>query len=165
MMSEYWRSFLVLGILAQIWAFICILLEYKLAGKVSSWSQYVIMLFVIGYPNCQAIFTGMCSRMSNGVRNRALSASFFNITIQLSGLIGGNIYQQDDAPLYHRGNKILLGFAAFNIVFFSLSKLYYQFRNKKRDKIWNTMTIDQKIEYLNTTTEEANKRLDFRFEA
>ena len=42
-------------------------------------------------------------------------------------------------------------------------KLYYTQRNKQRDAKWQALSEDERIEYLATTTDEGNKRLDFRF--
>lgn len=42
-------------------------------------------------------------------------------------------------------------------------KWYYIRRNKKREQIWDSMTPEQKDDYLTTTKDEGNKRLDFRF--
>ena len=44
-----------------------------------------------------------------------------------------------------------------------LIKLYYMWRNKRRDDIWEAMSQDEKNEYLSTTKDEGSKRLDFRF--
>ncbi|GKT45231.1 putative transporter [Colletotrichum spaethianum] len=61
------------------------------------------------------------------------------------------MYPNDDAPLYKRGNRSLLGI------------LYYIYRNKKRDRTWEGMSEAQRLAYLETTKDEGNKRLDFRF--
>ncbi|RMD44537.1 hypothetical protein DV735_g558, partial [Chaetothyriales sp. CBS 134920] len=42
-------------------------------------------------------------------------------------------------------------------------QVYYTLRNRSRDRKWNAMTEEQRAEYLATTTDEGNKRLDFRF--
>jgi hypothetical protein len=73
------------------------------------------------------------------------------------------IYQDDDKPLYRRGNKILLGILAWNVVFIILIKYYYVWKNASREKKWNAMTPEEKINYLTTTKDKGNKRLDFRF--
>lgn len=71
--------------------------------------------------------------------------------------------QIDDAPLYKRGNRSLLGIVCMNLVLYPLVKAYYVYRNKRRDRIWEGMSEEQRLAYLETTKDEGNKRLDFRF--
>ena len=65
--------------------------------------------------------------------------------------------------MYRRGNRVLLGIIAFNMVWAVFMKIYYVWRNKQRDEAWNALSREQKDHYLETTTDEGNKRLDFRF--
>lgn len=44
-----------------------------------------------------------------------------------------------------------------------VTKYYYAWRNARRDKTWNAMSAEERDEYLRTTTDKGNKRLDFRF--
>lgn len=83
--------------------------------------------------------------------------------VQTGGIVLSNIYRADDAPRYKRGNRVLLSICVTNLVLYALTKLYYVKRNQYRDRKWNAMTEDQRVEYLSTTTDEGNKRLDFRF--
>jgi hypothetical protein len=86
------------------------------------------------------------------------------MSIQLSSIIGSNVYQASDAPRYYTANKALLGLVVFNMVIvYPGTWLFYTTINKKRDKVWDQMTTEQKSEYLRTTKDEGNKRLDFRF--
>jgi len=87
----------------------------------------------------------------------------YNMMCQASGVIASNVYRSDDAPRYRRGNGQLVAVVSMNIVIYLATKAYYVWRNKSRDKKWNAMTLEQKQEYLNTTTDKGNKRLDFRF--
>lgn len=73
------------------------------------------------------------------------------------------IYRTDDAPYYRTGNKVILGIIAWTAVLIVAIKFYYKWRNSRRDKIWSGMTSEQRDEYLRTTKEQGNKRLDFRF--
>ncbi len=50
-----------------------------------------------------------------------------------------------------------------NVALYALVKVYYVFRNKQRDDKWNAMTPEERVVYLDTTTDLGNKRLDFRF--
>ena len=46
---------------------------------------------------------------------------------------------------------------------YAFIKYFYKGLNKRRDVIWNKMTQVEKSEYIRTTTDEGNERLDFRF--
>lgn len=85
------------------------------------------------------------------------------MAVQTSSIISSQIYRQDDKPLYRRGNKVLLGIAAYNTILFIGAKFYYVWKNSKRDAIWDKMSHDEKLAYLATTNDKGNKRLDFRF--
>jgi hypothetical protein len=52
---------------------------------------------------------------------------------------------------------------AYNIVLIVAIKTYYIWRNTNLEKKWQVMTDAQKQEYLSTTKDKGNKRLDFRF--
>jgi hypothetical protein len=82
--------------------------------------------------------------------------------------------------LDHRGNKALLGVTCMNITLYALVWLFYRTVNKRREKKWNSWSeevrvkvLDEHIsfthrfqerrEYLKTTKDQGNKRVDFRF--
>ena len=52
-----------------------------------------------------------------------------------------------------------MGLGVSNIFIYLLTKVYYVWRNKSRDKKWNAMTDNEKANYLATTKDEGNKRL------
>jgi hypothetical protein len=57
----------------------------------------------------------------------------------------------------------LLGILAWNVVFILFTKAYYMWKNSRRQKIWDAMTPEERINYIGTTKDKGNKRLDFRF--
>jgi hypothetical protein len=85
------------------------------------------------------------------------------MAVQLSQIIGSNVYQASDAPRYVKGNTVLLVICAVCLVLYPLTYFFYRTINKRRDTTWDSMSSKEKSEYLSTTTDEGNRRLDFRF--
>ena len=103
------------------------------------------------------------SRNANTVRSRAVGAALYNMFLQAGVVISSNIYRADDAPLYRRGNSVLLGILSLNLVLYVVAKSYYVWRNKSRDLKWKQMTPEEQLVYLSDHHDKGNKRLDFRF--
>jgi|SRR5688572_12050686 hypothetical protein len=161
--SDKTRQKALMGIFTQLWFLPCIISLAILPTDTNRWAMFALVTVLLSYPNPHPLQTAWCSRNSNSIRTRALSASLYNISVQLQSIIGSNVYREDDRPEYRRGNRALIGIACLNIVVYSLIKAYYTWRNKQRDQVWDAMTTDDKLRYLETTTDEGSKRLDFRF--
>ena len=151
-------------LLCQVWMLpLLVALEIIPGGHKMQWPRYVLSILLYGYPYIHAIIVALTSRNAGSVRTRTVGSAIYNMSVQASNVIASNIYRNDDKPLYRRGNKYLLGILAWNVVFIIAIKGYYMWRNKSRDKKWDAMTDDERQHYLQTTTDEGNKRLDFRF--
>ncbi|MCJ1291292.1 hypothetical protein MMC34_002835 [Xylographa carneopallida] len=163
--SEKMNQRFFVGLASQLWTIPLIValetLPVQFAG--SNWVRYAISSLIVGYPYAHATLVAITSRNAGSVRTRTVGSSLYNMTVQASNILSSQIYRTDDAPLYRRGNKVLLGIAAYNVTLFIGSKFYYVWKNSKRDDIWNNMSHDERLDYLATTKDKGNKRLDFRF--
>ena len=93
------------------------------------------------YPYSHPIQVGWASRNAGAVASRTVSASLYNMFVQLSSVVSANIYRKDDAPMYRRGNSYLIGICLFNlIILYPGTKLYYIWRNKQKARQWDAMT-------------------------
>ncbi|KAH8812635.1 major facilitator superfamily domain-containing protein [Xylogone sp. PMI_703] len=152
------------ALIGQIWALpFLIFMNLVDINQINKWFAWLIMTALLCYPNAHPIQVGWNSRNSNAVRSRTVSAALYNMCVQTSGIISANIYREDDAPQYNRGNHVLLSILILNIFLYLGTKIYYIKRNAYRDRVWNSMSEDEKLTYLATTSDEGNKRLDFRF--
>ncbi|KAI1469392.1 MFS general substrate transporter [Daldinia caldariorum] len=162
--AEIFGNLTLVAVVGQFWILpFLIYLNVADTSSASRWVIWTVTTLLLSYPNAHAIQVAWNSRNSNTVRSRTVSAACYNMFCQAGGIIASNIYRADDAPLYRRGNRQLIGILVGNIGIYGLTKVYYVLRNRYRDRKWNAMTAEEKLDYLSTTTDEGNKRLDFRF--
>ena len=152
------------GVWSQLWAIPCLIaLVFLPWGGAHRWSWWTVITVLIGYPYPHAMQVAWCSRISNSVRTRTVSAAVYNMFVQAHGIISANVYREDDAPDYRRGNKALIGVAVMNVFIYWATNVYYTQRNRRKKLKWDSMTSEEQKAYLETTTDQGNKRLDFRF--
>ncbi|KAH7374162.1 major facilitator superfamily domain-containing protein [Cadophora sp. MPI-SDFR-AT-0126] len=161
--SSYFKERAIISSSSNIWILPFLIGLVTLKKDSSLWVRYGLLSGLVSYPYCHAILVGWNARNSNTVRTRAVSAALYNMFVQAGNIVAVNIYRDDDKPLYIRGNKILLAICSFNILLFYLVKGYYVRRNKKRDAIWNAMSVEEQEDYIANTKDQGAKRLDFRF--
>ncbi|KZL82547.1 mfs general substrate transporter [Colletotrichum incanum] len=149
---------------AQIWMLpFLIWLRVVDSTKVSRWTVWIVMTLMLTKPMPHPIQVNLVSHNSNAVRSRTVSAALYNMCVQVSNIIGSNIYRADDAPVYWRGNSVLLGIVAWNLCLYAGSRAYYIWRNNVRAKKWDALQADEKVAYLDQNEHGGSKRLDFRF--
>lgn len=152
------------GAWSQIWTIPCLVaLKLMPWGAWYRWAWWTVITILIGYPYPHAMQVAWCSRISNSVRTRTISAAVYNMLVQAHGIISANVYREEDAPMYRRGNSALIGVALLNICIYVGAKAYYVRRNRTKERLWNAMSPEQQKHYMRTTSDEGNKRLDFRF--
>lgn len=162
--SERLNERTFVAIWQNIWMLPCLIaLRWWSGVYVNSWGTYGLVTVLLSYPYCHAIVVAWASSNSGSVRTRSVSAVLYNMFVQVGNVIAYNIYRADDKPLYHRGNTVLFALNIVAIALFLFTKVYYVWRNRTRERQWNAMSEDERIEYIKTTKDQGNKRLDFRF--
>jgi hypothetical protein len=161
--SEIWNTRTYLAIFGQLWLLPNVIALLSLPDNIAAWAKFAVLTILLSYPSAHAMHVGWCSRNSNTVRTRTVSAALYNMFVQVGGIIHANIYRADDKPHYRRGNRVLVGINVANIFIYILTKLYYIWRNKQKEKQWSALSKDEQINYLETTKDSGSKRLDFRF--
>ncbi|OLN86236.1 putative transporter YIL166C-like protein 7 [Colletotrichum chlorophyti] len=156
------RSFVAMA--EDAWLLPCFVALIALSDPIGPWAYFAIATVLLSFPYTHPIQVAWTSRNAGSVQNRTVSASLYNMWVQVSGMIGANIYQPDDAPRYFKANKGLLVICIWMcLVQYPFTYFYYRWRNNSKAKKWDAMTPEQQHEYRANTTDVGNKRLDFRF--
>lgn len=163
-LSVKYRSYAMVLAIVPIWiAFHLIILRYWEGAQVNKWGTWILISFLLGHPPTGPLSIGWCSVNANSVRSRTVSAAVVNIFSQAAGIVSSNFYREEDKPLYHKGNEILIVSALAALGWIFVARWWFIQRNRKKDSIWNAMSKEEQIDYTRTTTEKGNKRRDFRF--
>lgn len=163
-LSRALKERILTATLAQFWLLICLIALVLIPDATPKWAKWALLTVTLAYPYPHPILVSTNSMNSGSVRTRTVASSMYNIFVQAATLVGQNIYQPSDAPFYHKGNRVLLGITAAAIIVSWFAKGWFVWRNRQRAAIWDSWTLEEKEEYLRTTKDEGNKRLDFRFQ-
>lgn len=179
--SEKFSQRLLVALVSQIWALPILIALETIPAATGAWVRWGLSTLLVGHPYVHAILVAITSRNAGTVRTRTIATAMYNMCVQTSSVIGSNvsdpiphtrpkvlanlmqIYRDDDKPLYRKGNAVLIAICAYNIMLFIGAKVFYVQVNKRRTRLWDRMSTEEKERYLSTTTDKGNRRLDFRF--
>ncbi|KDR85552.1 hypothetical protein GALMADRAFT_218650 [Galerina marginata CBS 339.88] len=161
--SEAINSRVAATIVLQFWALPLLIALYTFNSHTSQWVYFAVVSLIAGYPYVHPIQVAWASRNSYSVRTRTISASVYNMFVQTGAIISANMYRKDDKPLYKRGNRDLIAICCMNICLYIGNFFFYRTLNARRERIWQSWSAKEQQEYLETTTDDGNKRMDFRF--
>ncbi len=85
------------------------------------------------------------------------------MSVQLGGVCHSFIYVDSDKPLYRHGNTTLIIINVASIGVFLLTKAYYVWRNKQKERVWRSKSEAERVAYIKYSSVKGCKRLDFRF--
>ncbi|KAJ5798089.1 uncharacterized protein N7503_007385 [Penicillium pulvis] len=161
--SERFNQRLLLGVFAEFWALVLLIALEVLPAGASTWARWALIVLLLSMPYVHAIIVAMASRNAGTVRTRTVATALYNMSVQVSNIIGNNVYQASDKPYYRTGNAALIGVAVWSGLLFIAAKMYYVWRNKQNAAIWDNMSSEERERYVVENSHLGNKRVDFRF--
>lgn len=181
-LSEWTNERTLVSMIQPLWTLPCLIaLRFWPGSLHKAWGTYALVSVLLSYPYCHAILVAVSSpapfppntnsntpsqwtsKNSNNVGARSVSAALYNMSVQLGNICANFIYRNDDKPYYHRGNRNLIIINLLSIVLFLFTKVYYIWRNKQKQRIWNALSPEEQREYKVNTKLEGSRRLDFQF--
>ncbi|KAG7291041.1 hypothetical protein NEMBOFW57_001051 [Staphylotrichum longicolle] len=163
-LSEWKNERTFFAVLQNVWTLPCIIALRFWPGVIKdAWGTYALITVLLAYPYCHAINVAWVSKNANNVGTRTVASALYNISVQIGHVAYSYIYVEADKPYYRDGNTKLLAINILSILVFLLTKVYYVWRNKQKDKIWSAMSEAERADYIKNSGVKGCKRLDFRF--
>ena len=164
--SEYVRRKWLACMLAPLYLIpLLAILRFCPSAMTSPWGTWVLFTLITSTPYIHAICVGWVLKNSASVKKRSISSAVYNLCTQAGSIVAANIYRSDDSPFYHRGNLQLFKIGCILVPLLVVVRVYYGWRNKQKDMRWKSMSNDEQVKYIRYTSDEGNKRLDFRFDS
>lgn len=164
--SEYFGERTFHCIFGEFWILPLLTAALSLPDGGREWGRYTLITLISGYPYFHPIVSSWISENTFDVKKRAITAATYNVIVQVGSLISSQIYRKYDGPYYKQGNKVLISICALSLVTFLVQRQYLILLNKRKEKIWQTMSLEERNAYQNdiqAREKDGNKRLDFRF--
>lgn len=90
--SEKINERFLLATLSQFWVLPCIIALEVLPGTRSPYVSWILAVLVFAMPYVHAMLVAITSRNAGSVRTRTVATAIYNMAIQLSNIIGTNVW-------------------------------------------------------------------------
>lgn len=94
---------------------------------------------------------------------RSIALALYIISVNACDMVSVNLFRDEDAPRFIKGFWILFGALLLTIVLFLFQRYHLMYVNRKRAETTQHWTDEDWRKYNETTKDEGDERLDFRF--
>ncbi|GAA5865058.1 hypothetical protein JCM8547_007698 [Rhodosporidiobolus lusitaniae] len=163
---DKWKNLYGLAIIfTATWTVVGLIAVYSLpiSATNGSWRFYAALIFTSAAPNWQALNVSWVSLSMRTPQRRAVAYAVYIGCSNLGGTYGPHVFQGSDAPLYRKAWAGCLSLGAVWLASSILQLVQYRLSNKRKQRKWAALSVDEQEEYTRTTTETSGKRLDFTY--
>ena len=93
--SEKFNQRLLLGVFAEFWALVLLVALEVLPDHASAWARWILISLLLAMPYVHAIVVAITSRNAGTVRTRTVATALYNMSVQVSTIIGNNVSRPD----------------------------------------------------------------------
>lgn len=90
-LSERINQRLLMGVVTEIWSLALLIALEVLPDQASPWARWAILILLVGSPYAHAIVVATTSRNAGSVRTRTVASALYNMSVQVSTIIGNNV--------------------------------------------------------------------------
>ncbi|KAJ3017861.1 UNVERIFIED_CONTAM: hypothetical protein HDU68_011438 [Siphonaria sp. JEL0065] len=146
-----------------VWVIMGFLLLELLPDDTPKSVFYIVTLIISLTPSTHPMNVAWLTENTAPIGKRTVASGLVVAAGNIIGVWTNQIYQPGDAPRYHTGNFIIIGFLFTASLLWLNQKFLYVRLNKQRASRWGGMSEDEKKEYNATAAHVGSDRLDFVF--
>jgi len=150
------------GLIGAIWYWTGFMLLRFLPATASRGSRYAAAFITGSWPMTHPLNISWMNENVAGVGKRTLANGMVIAGANIYGIWASQIYRANDAPLYHVGNSINIGFASAAILIWIYQRFYYRQLNRSRVMKYNELSEADKQEVQSQVYEQGSKSLLFK---
>ncbi|KAI9357991.1 MFS general substrate transporter [Zopfochytrium polystomum] len=151
------------GVFSASWLLLGFILLRVVPDNTNKYALWAVLLFIYSWPMTHPMNISWMTEHMAPLGKRTVGSAAIIASANIYAVYAGQIYQQNDAPRYHNGNLIIIGFLLATVVAWLVFRKYLEWINNTRQAKWDALSEKEKENYLATTTDVGNDRLDFRF--
>ncbi|KAK5822416.1 major facilitator superfamily domain-containing protein [Linnemannia elongata] len=152
------------GALASTYYAICILALATLPADANKFMLYFALIFAMGGQTCwHPVNAAWIAGNTAPVGKRSIALAMYIISVNACDMVSVNLFRDEDAPRFIRGFWILFGALLLTIVLFIFQRYHLMYINRKRDEKTKDWTSEDWRHYNETTKDEGDDHLSFRY--
>ncbi|KAF9182745.1 hypothetical protein BGZ51_008731 [Haplosporangium sp. Z 767] len=152
------------GALASTYYALCILALAVLPEDANKFSLYFALIFAMGGQTCwHPVNAAWISSNMAPVGKRSIALAMYIISVNACDMVSVNLFRDEDAPRFITGFWILFGALLLTIALFIFQRYHLMWINRRRDERTRNWTVDDWQHYNDTTTDEGDDHLSFRY--
>ncbi|KAG0240597.1 hypothetical protein BGX31_001848 [Mortierella sp. GBA43] len=130
----------------------------------SKLSLYFALIFAMGGQTCwHPVNAAWIAGNTAPIGKRSIALAMYIISVNACDMVSVNLFRDEDAPRFIRGFWILFGALLLTIVLFIFQRYHLMWINKKRDEKTKNWTEADWKHYNDTTQDEGDDHLSFRY--
>ncbi|KAG0303616.1 hypothetical protein BGZ98_006475 [Dissophora globulifera] len=137
------------GAAATFYYAVCVAVLALLPQDASKTSLYIALIFAMGGNVCWHPV------------NRTIALAMYIISVNITSIVGANVFRAKDAPRFFTGMWIIFGSLVITFFLFIFQRFHLIHLNKKRARITKDWTEVEWKHYNDTTKDVGDDRLDF----
>ncbi|KAJ1565860.1 hypothetical protein HK405_011455 [Cladochytrium tenue] len=151
------------GIFSATWLLLGFIILRSIPDDTNKYALWIVLLFTSAWPMTHPLNISWLTEHMAPLGKRSVASGAVIAAANIYAIWAGQIYQPGDAPRYHVGNLINIAFAFASVLIWIGFRYYLSTINSHRQKVWDALSEKDRNNYLATTKDVGNDRLDFRF--